>query len=123
MKIRHGFVSNSSSTSFTIIGICMERDKVMEKLLKAHPSFFDADNADDIGDDIYAVVDDTIRKLDLGLSFYFPYDSDVYIGLDRENIGEDETGKQFRERAQKEVSQLLGEDVPVDNYSESWRDG
>jgi hypothetical protein len=101
----------------------MDRDKVMEKLLKAHPSFFDADNADDISDDIYAVVDDTIRKLDLGLSFYFPYDSDVYIGLDRENIGEDETGKQFRERAQKEVSQLLGEDVPVDNYSESWRDG
>lgn len=32
MKIRQGFVSNSSTTSFCIYGVCFERDEVIENL-------------------------------------------------------------------------------------------
>lgn len=116
MKIRHGFVSNSSSTSFTIIGICDDADTIYEKLKLAHPKF-----AEDVED--YDLIDEVVEGLGLGLSHYIPYGEYVYIGLDYENIGDDETGKQFRERAQKEVSKLLGETVPVEYLSEAWRDG
>ena len=36
MKVRNGFVSNSSSSSFCIFGTCIELDEMVEKFKKLY---------------------------------------------------------------------------------------
>lgn len=90
MKIRVGFVSNSSSSSFCFKGIC-----IVNSVIK----FEDDDEDCDIG----AALEDVIEKT--GCDF-LTYDLGgdecgcLYIGVDYEDIGEDETGREFTERVQ-----------------------
>ena len=96
MKIRQGFVSNSSSSSFCIYGCCIEEndiDAIDEKLKEKN---------------IYIV--------------YGPYDS-VYIGREFTSIKDDETGKQFKENVEKEIEEVLGEKRKCSTFEEGWYDG
>jgi len=74
MKHRNGFVSNSSSSSFMMIGISdME---VIEDYLKKHSPEY-AEGVD-MGDILYSISDEGINGLDLQIG----YDTDeLYLGL------------------------------------------
>jgi len=97
MKIRQGFVSNSSSSSFLIYGTVVkdcEDSEINDKLVS-----------------------------DLGLEvFDSPY-GDNYIGISWDNIGGDETGNQFRKRIEEGVAKVLGKEAKCGTYSEAWYDG
>lgn len=96
MKIRNGFVSNSSSSSFCIYGTeikISEEDLDQEKLKTM-----------------------SIRIV------YGPYDS-VFLGRDWTSIEDDETGRQFKEKVEKEVEELLGEKKECSSYEEGWYNG
>jgi hypothetical protein len=98
MKIRNGFVSNSSTSSFCIYGACIDRDKVDE---------------------------DAVEKL--GLSYHYGdpnNDSDmVYIGRSWSSVKDDETGKAFKESIERLIEQLCGESKECTTYEEAWHDG
>ena len=82
--IRAGFVSNSSSSSFVVWGVTMPPidDEIVEKLEKAHEED--------------------------GLNWSCPWDDeDAMVGLPFTSIGLDETGKQFRERAEKAIKKYF----------------
>jgi hypothetical protein len=98
MKIRNGFVSNSSSSSFLIYGAAITQD--------------DAETFEK-------------KAVKAGLEFkYGPdgYDNN-YIGLSWDSIKDNETGKEFKERIEKAVEKVMGEKTDCGTHSEAWYNG
>lgn len=107
MKIRQGFVSNSSSTSFCIYGVTTD-----------DPTEWGLDEDANIFDELY----DKAEKLGLCLE---SSDTTTWLGLPFREIKDDETGSQFKNRAMKLVEQLIpkNQGLEFDIHEESWRDG
>jgi hypothetical protein len=95
MKIREGFVSNSSSTSFCIYGTTLQYKKELSE---------EAECA--------------------GLEYHHPDSSDiVFIGRSWSSIGDDETGAMFKESVEKAIMELCGIKKQCHTYEESWYSG
>jgi hypothetical protein len=112
MKIRTGFVSNSSSSSFCIYGMYLEENEIN---LVAE----DCELKDDVRAKLDAAGFTKVDYVDAGPNAY-----GAYIGRDFTSIGDDETGRQFKENVEKAVA-LLFPDKPVKCgvHEESWYDG
>lgn len=123
MKVRNGFVSNSSSSSFCIYGTSMDFGDILEKvknsnfLTEEEMKMF---NEDDDGDDVewYEVGEMLADKC--GLSSYTDYDNDtLWLGLEWSSVGDDETGRQFKDKVKSKLEEMLGPDVDCDTYDET----
>ena len=119
MKIRKGFISNSSSSSFLMYGVYADADEILE-CLKA--TGFIPKDVEDIGEWYW---DDGDTKLSAkGLNMESPYEGEnVVIGVSWSSIGDDETGKQFKDRIQKIIKEIMGDKFTPNTCSEAWRDG
>ena len=99
MKTRQGFVSNSSTTSFCIYGAIVSCSYTE-----------DGDREEMWG---------LAEKHDL--SCHYPEGSSgYYIGRDWCSIGDDETGKQFKESVQKALKEMTGQEQDCATYEEAW---
>lgn len=102
MKIRQGFVSNSSTTSFTIYGCEVERSE---------------DDEDDMDSDSFVE-----KASAFGLECYNDYDQErFYVGLSPTEIGDDETGRLFKKRAEGKIEEFLGKETECHFITESFR--
>lgn len=108
MKIRAGFVSNSSTCSFQIYGIVEDVSEITELLQQKDIM------PKDIEDDYDWYMESEGQKffadkgLDVGLVYECEY---VTIGKSWDQIGDDETGKQFKDSILAAIVEIFGEEM------------
>ena len=112
MKIRNGFVSNSSSSSFLLYGIYIDVQKVIDGHNKTAKKNEQIDSAWKLGEVS-------------GLSVEDPWDDgEVYVGLSWDEVGDNETGAQFKARAEALIRKLVPSYTGgFGTHQEAWRDG
>lgn len=111
MKIRCGFVSNSSSSSFLIYGVVLENN---QSLFKDTESVLD-------------LLEEAAKEVEQVSVEYPPDDDYVYVGMSWSQVKDDETGAQFKARVEKAVTEVIEkvgytEKVKFSTYKEAWRD-
>ena len=110
MKDRKSWVSNSSSTSFCVYGICIDEAEFMEVVKNKYPNCKIGETNDEGDEWNYW---DWIESEDLdtkGLTFEHCGEAETHwIGLSATEIEDEETGKQFKERAEKALNEFFGD--------------
>jgi len=100
MKVRNGFVSNSSSSSFCLYGIALEGTDDLERM------GLEITDKDEPWENIYELVGKS------GLQVVFDHDNDaIYVGLHPDSMGLDETKRQFQTRVRELMTKLLPDSV------------
>jgi hypothetical protein len=120
MKIRSGFVSNSSSSSFCIFGISLDQDELLAIIGKT------TQECEDGEDGIYDALEQAEEKLkEKGLNFERgpDYGDYAYVGRYWTSIGDDETGAQFKASVSDAIAEAFGEKKSCSTHEEAWRDG
>jgi len=120
MKIRNGFVSNSSTSSFLIYGVTIEDEKFIEAVKKKYP------------DAVKGYIEGEFNKYTAGytldektkLSVKHPYEGGcgIYVGRSWDSIEDNQTGGQFKDEISKQLKELFGDDIKLDTYQEAWYD-
>ena len=90
MKLRHGFVSNSSSSSFCIYGM-------MTKMFQGKEP-----------EEVEREIEQTLRKGSV-LTYYVDYEDSgfVYIGFNPRDIKDNQTGAEFKAMVREEISKYF----------------
>ncbi len=133
MKIRNGFVSNSSSSSFLIYGLNGTFSFTEEASKILYPKYKDDEQSyeefmEEINEvvDYYEAIDTLVEELNLDtdLEYHHVDYSGGYFGISWDNVQDTETGLQFKTRVKQNLSKIfdITEDE-FDTYSEAWFDG
>jgi len=103
MKIRSGWISNSSTTSFCIYGA----------QLKEEPS---------VGDDQWEYFEDNTPT---GFEVEYGFDDEAYMGISWKNIKDDETGAEFKTRIREKIMSKFNylKEEDFHTFEEAYRDG
>jgi hypothetical protein len=108
MKTRNGFVSNSSSTSFLIYGVHLKHEEFNSALkLMGIPEY-----------DFEKLLYGDDYRLEIQSSEY----DGIYIGVSWDKVGDEQTGKQFKESIAKKIKSIFP-NVRCDTWEKAWYDG
>jgi hypothetical protein len=124
MKIKLDFVTNSSSTSFVVIGSQIELNDIPHDYINniAEKHNFPVDEA---LDEPYELIEYFTAGSNLEHSFGSEYDdnSSVMVGISYSQMKDDETLKEFKKRVQLQILEKFGLPTQPGHIEECWRDG
>lgn len=116
MKVRRGFVSNSSSSSFLIYGVCLKADEAERLLRENTDDVVFLDELDEYG--VYEMTGSLVYASDGNTDGYY-----LYAGESWSCVKDDETGAQFKERVEKKLAELFGKGLSFGTHSAAWYNG
>lgn len=137
MKIRSGFVSNSSSSSFCLYGISADSNDLLRalniedgELLKLAEDILrgagcnekiTAENYHDLLDEYEIDSFDPYEVGEaLGLEVHWPDGDYVYLGRSWDDINDDETGAQFKNYVETIIHKSFTKKFDVESMSDSY---
>ncbi len=112
MKVRTGFVSNSSTTSFCIYGASIDVEDIKQFITGENLEGVDFTIEDWSWEVDWCDVETEICKK-IGKDFSFFYEGecleDFYIGRQLKSIKDDETGRQFKDFVEEKIKEFFGD--------------
>jgi len=148
MKIRSGFVSNSSSSSFCIYGATIDTVEFVKGLIEnfgniseikksmedheINDKFSNEEEEEDYfceSDEEIEFIDDTLEiliKKGINPNCTRQYEmnedsnSEVTIGRDYLDIDDNETGKEFKEKVEKFIKRIVKTDIKFEQMQEAF---
>ena len=115
MKVRTGFVSNSSTSSFIIFGCCLDKEEVVKVLLEK--KVITQEQSEDYGSAEYgaeAIGDGCDVEYGDGEDNY------IYFGWDFTSIPDDVVVGEWKKEKEDMVKKIFGDDVKCSVHSEAW---
>lgn len=123
MKINSDFVTNSSTTSFVVIGVRMEAKDIPHEYLEKTAER-NGITVESMQETPLNYIDEIIKGSDLEYSYGEPYgDDDVMVGIEYTKMGENETLGQFRQKVQDQIEMCFGINQKPGHIEVAWRDG
>lgn len=104
MKFRNGFVSNSSSSSFLIVGV--SDDSLMRQIAEKDGKYFDGEYQD--VDCNYGVDSSST------INYYGSWGEPYYMGVDISDKLENQILPELRKEFQEKIKEEYGIDIPLD---------
>lgn len=115
MKIRQGFVSNSSSSSFCIYGAELQDEDIKkflpEKLQNSSDDKYEwVEEAYELGVEWWSVASKIEDALGEGFSCFHDYEeADFYVGRELKSLKDDETGADFKASVDERLTEVFGD--------------
>lgn len=128
MKIRNGFVSNSSTSSFLIYGIKFYEGDVKEFFLNSSNNEairIRAKRLLEDDEDIFSFMDGVCTEILLNqFELYYVDELELYyVGKSWGEIKDDETGSEFKKNIENELKKAFGDNVEISTHTHAWYDG
>ena len=111
MKLRNGFVSNSSTCSFLVYGVMETTSDIGDLLRKKGILSPDSEEGDACAEWVW---DENVEKLfsEKNLTIQSVYEGEeIIIGRSWGTVKDDETGLQFKDGVKKGIEEIFGKEM------------